>query len=169
MAIVFHGDNSIATLKNAGLGVCFGQCTFFAKISKERDCVKTDVSTIQSNGTAVQALFKLDSGSYSASRDRLFGLHGLTAGQTFSWNVNAVGLANYLVASHMGQIVFIDVTMPEGRHVVAARLKAANQLEYFDSNDALFRETTQLAFVNAMATNFAHFSFEQDLSFYSVS
>src|SRR5262245_19332839 len=74
MPIVMYSNNNISSLKTSPLGVCFGQCTFFAKLSKDRDCVNTDASTIESNATAAQSLFMLDSGSYDASRNRIFAL-----------------------------------------------------------------------------------------------
>ncbi|HUI76987.1 MAG TPA: hypothetical protein VLY24_03700 [Bryobacteraceae bacterium] len=169
MAVVFYGDNNIATLKNAALGVCFGQCTFFAKISKDRACVKTDGSTIQSNGTAAQSLFVLDTGNYYSSRDRIFKLHGLTAGSTTTATQSAVAVATALLASFAGKIVFIDVTMPEGRHVVAANLKTAGGLEYFDPNDALYRETSGTDFSTVLVNNFTKFNFQTNVSYYPVS
>lgn len=169
MAIVFYSNNNYSTLMGQGLGVCFGQCTFYTKISLERDCVKTDASTIQSNAQAAQALFVLDSGSYHSSRDRIFKLHGLKAGTGYDWKgVQPGTLAEYLVNNFAGKFVFIDVKLSAGAHVVAARIKSATHLEYFDPNDALFRETTTDAFKSAMETNFLRFSFAADVSFYSV-
>ncbi len=159
MAVVFYGDNSIATLKNAGLGVCFGQCTFYAKISKDRACVQTDASTIQSNGTAAQALFRLGGKDYYPSRDRIFGLHGLTAGAATRAAHGAAVLAGTLLLTLAGQIVFINVTMPGGAsHVVAANLKNPHQLEYFDPNDALYRVATKEDFAQVMVDNFTRYN-----------
>jgi hypothetical protein len=159
MPIVMYSNNNISSLKTSPLGVCFGQCTFFAKTSKTRDCVKTDASTIESNATAVQSLFMLDSGSYSSSRDRIFKLHGLTGGATTASTVSASSLADTLVANNGGQTVFIDVTLPAGSHVVAARLKDASTFEYFDPNEGLYRETTAAGFKNAIVGNFASFGY----------
>lgn len=168
MPIVMYSNNNISSLKTTGLGVCFGQCTFFAMLSKERDCAKTDASTIESNATAAQSLFMLDSGSYDASRDRIFKLHGLTAGLKTSVGLAATTLADTLVANNIGQTVFIDVTLSPGAHVVAARLKSATQLEYFDPNEGLFREGTAAAFRTAVAANFTKFNYTM-LGYYPVS
>jgi hypothetical protein len=168
MPIVMYSNNNISSLKTTGLGVCFGQCTFFAKLSKERDCTKTDASTIESNATAAQSLFMLDSGSYDASRDRIFKLHGLTAGLKTSVGLAAAALADTLVANNIGQTVFIDVTLSPGAHVVAARLKSATQLEYFDPNEGLFREGTAAAFRAALVANFTRFNYTT-LGYYPVS
>lgn len=168
MPIVMYSNNSISTLKSQALGVCFGQCTFYTKISKDRDCVKTDASTIESNATAAQALFMVDSGSYDSSRNRIFKLHGLTAGLKVNSSISAASLADTLVANNMGQTVFIDVTLPAGAHVVAARLKSATQLEYFDPNEGLFRENSAANFKAALTGNFARFGYTL-LGYYPVS
>ena len=132
MSIVFYSNNNVQTLVGSGLGVCFGQCTFYAKISKERDCVKTDASSIESNGTAAQALFLHYHSNYNQSRNSIFNLNGLTAGQRTDLAFTAQTLAAALIAGNMGDTVFIDVHIPiivNGaaqivEHVVAARLKA---------------------------------------------
>jgi hypothetical protein len=169
MSLIFIGNNDITTLKTSGAGVCFGQCTFFAKISKEREVSKGDGSTIQSNATAAQALFQLDSGSYYSSRNRIFALHGLAAGNTVSTSISGAALAAELNTTYMGRIVFIDVTMPEGRHVVAAYLRSATALEFFDPNAGLYREGSFAAFSGVMAQNFATFNFEPAVSYYPVN
>jgi hypothetical protein len=168
MPIVMHSNNNISNLKTAPLGVCFGQCTFFAKISKERDVVKTDASTIESNATAAQSLFMLDSGSYDSSRDRIFALHGLRAGAKTQMTLAAGVLADTLALSNTGQTVFLDVTLPAGSHVVAARLKSNTQFEYFDPNEGLFREGSAEDFKNALSGNFARFNYTL-VGYYPVS
>jgi hypothetical protein len=168
MPIVMYSNNNISSLKTSPLGVCFGQCTFFAKLSKERDCTKTDASTIESNATAAQSLFMLDSGSYDASRNRIFALHGLTAGNKVTSALAASALADQLSSSNVGQTVFIDVTLPAGAHVVAARIKSATHLEYFDPNEGLFREGSAQDFRNALQANFAKFNYTAK-SYYQVS
>jgi uncharacterized protein (DUF1800 family) len=168
MPIVMYSNNNISSLKTSPLGVCFGQCTFFAKLSKERDCMKTDASTIESNATAAQSLFMLDSGSYDASRNRIFALHGLTAGAKTNTGLTAAVLADTLFQNNIGQTVFIDVTLPAGSHVVAARLKSGTHLEYFDPNEGLFRESTQAAFRSAIVANFTRFNYTAH-GYYRVS
>ena len=129
--------------------------------------MKTDATTIESNATAAQSLFMLDSGSYDASRDRIFALHGLTAGNKTTIGLAAAALADTLVANNAGQTVFIDVTLNPGAHVVAARI-GNNKFEYFDPNEGLFRETTAVAFRAAVQANFAKFNYTM-LGYYPVA